>query len=90
MITAKIIVLGRVQGVGFRVFTKKKADELSVFGTVENMNNGNVFIVAMAEKEKLDRFIEFCKKGPISSKVKDITIEYIEESLSYSDFKIIN
>ncbi|MGL4265782.1 MAG: acylphosphatase, partial [Weissella cibaria] len=42
MIAKKVIVRGRVQGVGFRYFTKQLADKLGVTGVVWNASDGSV------------------------------------------------
>jgi acylphosphatase len=42
----RIIVEGRVQGVSFRYYTEGKAKELQLKGTVRNLSNGSVEIVA--------------------------------------------
>jgi len=83
-----IIVSGVVQGVGFRFYTKEKADTLSVFGTVTNLPNGNVEIYAQAEKDPLNAFLIWCHDGPSSSRVDTLEYEFIE-SLDANDFSII-
>ena len=40
------IVTGRVQGVGFRWFTRQTASELGLRGTVRNARDGSVEVVA--------------------------------------------
>lgn len=72
--TVRIIVSGRVQGVFFRKSTKDKADELGIVGTVRNLENGKVEIVAQAGNEKLDAFIGWCHKGPVMAKVTQVDI----------------
>lgn len=70
--TVKILISGRVQGVYFRRFAKNKAKELGVNGTVRNLEDGRVEIVAQAEKESLDAFLQWCHKGPITAKVTQV------------------
>lgn len=58
MTKLKIIVSGRVQGVGFRYFVIFTARELGVFGRVWNNDDGTVGIYAQSENtQKLDQFI---------------------------------
>lgn len=69
-----IRVTGRVQGVFFRVSTQNKARELGVTGTVRNEPDGSVAIEAEAEAAVLDRFVEWCRKGPPNADVKRLAV----------------
>lgn len=69
-----IEVKGRVQGVGFRYYTKKTAEELQIAGFVKNLPNGNVYIEAEGEGEFLDLFVDWCCKGPQWARVLEILI----------------
>ncbi|MGY3725548.1 acylphosphatase [Granulicatella balaenopterae] len=91
MKTIKIGVKGRVQGVGFRFFTKQLADLLNIKGTVKNKFDGSVEVLAQSNnEEKLDRFIERVKESPAPyGKVTGYTLEEINQE-SYQDFQIIN
>lgn len=91
MKTIKICVKGRVQGVGFRFFTKQLADLLNIKGTVKNKFDGSVEVLAQSNnEEKLDRFIERVKESPAPyGKVTDYTLEEINQE-SYQDFQITN
>jgi acylphosphatase len=76
--TVKILVSGRVQGVYFRRFTKNKADELGITGTVRNMEDGQVEIIAQADREPLEAFIKWCHKGPITARVDNVELTEIQ------------
>ncbi len=91
MKTVKITVNGRVQGVGFRFFTKQLADLLLIKGFVKNKLDGSVEVVAQSsDQEKLTRFIERVKESPAPyGKVTDFTLEEITQDL-YRDFRITN
>lgn len=67
--TVSIIVSGRVQGVGFRYYTKKKAQECNVNGFVQNKTDGSVYIEANGKKIDIETFIDWCKKGPSWARV---------------------
>jgi acylphosphatase len=72
--TVKIIVSGRVQGVYFRRFTKNKAQDLGVKGSVTNLDDGRVEIIAQAEADILEPFILWCNKGPITARVDEVEL----------------
>ena len=78
MKTTNIKVTGKVQGVAFRYYTKLKADELSLIGTVQNLDDGSVFIQISGDNQKLDSFIKWCHLGSPASEVKKVTIDRSE------------
>jgi acylphosphatase len=87
MRTVSIRVSGRVQGVYFRASTKEKADELGISGWVKNERDGSVYIEAQAAEAALEKFIEWCKRGPSHAKVETFDLREIE-SKSFSGFEI--
>ena len=67
-------ITGRVQGVGFRRNTWKKAQELSIKGFVQNNVDGSVYAEAEAEEDSLNKFVIWCKKGPFGARVDNLII----------------
>lgn len=89
MKTFRIIVKGRVQGVGFRYFVLDKALKTGITGTVENLyGTRDVEIFCSGEGVNLEKFIQEIRKGPALSKVIEIKINPCEEKDS-PDFRII-
>lgn len=68
-------VHGRVQGVFFRASTQEKANEIGVYGFVKNEPDGTVYIEAEGEDDGLQRFIEWCNKGPMAARVEKVDQE---------------
>lgn len=86
---AEIIAKGKVQKVGYRDYVVEVAANLNVNGTVENLDDGRVKIVAEAEKEVLDRFIELLKpKEDPLIKVIDLDIEFVPATEEFEYFDI--
>lgn len=76
----KIIVKGRVQGIGFRAFTLKSAKKHGIYGTVKNRADGDVEIIASGTMQAMENFIHDCRKGPLFAKVTELnTIEFPSE-----------
>lgn len=75
----KITVTGKVQNVGFRYYTHKKALELGVNGFVKNQIDGTVYVEAIAEEEVIDTFIGWLYQGPRWARVKKLHIQDIPE-----------
>ena len=87
---ASLKIKGRVQGVFYRVSTRKKARELGLRGWVRNEVDGGVGVLACGPKDKIELLIEWCRQGPPSARVDDIQIEWQDddESSHYQDFEI--
>jgi acylphosphatase len=82
-------VTGRVQMVMYRDFAQRKASKLGLVGTVQNLDDGSVAIVAEGDEEKLEDFIQYLNKGSLLSKVKNVRITWGEVSGAFSQFKIV-
>jgi acylphosphatase len=67
-----VFISGRVQGVRFRENTLKKAKGLGVFGWVKNLPDGRVEAVFEGQKEKVEKMLEWSKRGPFFAKVTDL------------------
>jgi acylphosphatase len=66
------IVVGRVQGVGFRFFVKRHADLLGLTGYVRNLPEGRVDVVAEGSTEALDQLTKLLELGPSGAVVIDV------------------
>lgn len=85
----RLLVSGRVQGVGFRYATHALALEIGdIYGRVWNNDDGTVEILAQSDNTaKMAKFIQEIRKGPSPfSKVSyvDVTISHFDD---FSDFK---
>lgn len=71
----KIIVKGRVQGVGFRYAAKNMARSLGLNGFVRNIPDGSVYIEIEGNEDNIKDFIRWCRLGPERAIVKDVLVE---------------
>ena len=62
-------VSGRVQGVGFRMWTLRRARDLGLRGTVANERDGSVVVEAEGEPAALDRLAKRLEAAGIDPKV---------------------
>ncbi|HHS49868.1 MAG TPA: acylphosphatase [candidate division Zixibacteria bacterium] len=86
----RIVVEGRVQGVGFRWFVQQTARTFDVLGWVKNNPNGTVEIVAEGKKASVDEFATAVKDGPISAMVTNFTISEEPPKDDFANFRIIH
>lgn len=87
-VTVSIIVTGKVQGVFYRQSAKEKATALGITGTVQNMANGEVKIIATGNLIQLKALTDWCETGPPKAVVTAVHVEEIPLK-TYSDFKIV-
>lgn len=83
------IVRGRVQGVGFRWIVVNHATPLGIKGTVRNLPDGNVEILAQSSKAILEQLVTRLKQDAGVGYVESIATEYGHPTKSYSSFTII-
>ncbi|MBE2226972.1 MAG: acylphosphatase [Ignavibacteria bacterium] len=85
----KIIVSGRVQGVGYRYFIARFADSLDIKGYAKNLFSGEVEITAEGRREFLDALVEKAGKGPTGAMVKTCKVEWLDFKKKYDKFEIL-
>ena len=82
-------ITGRVQMVMYRDFAQRKARKLGIVGSVKNLPNGSVEVIAEGEEEVLNDYVKYLDRGPILAKVANIRIDWAEAKGQFSDFLII-
>ncbi|AHF14582.1 acylphosphatase [Niabella soli] len=89
MKTKKIVITGKVQGVFFRKSAKEQADIMGILGTAENQSDGSVLIYAAGDEEPLQRFTDWCRKGPANATVTQVEVTDVPETQEYRWFEIL-
>lgn len=81
-----IKIYGQVHGVFFRDSAHRKAGEFSIKGFVRNDPDDTVYIEAEGEEKDLEKFLEWCRRGPDSARVERVKVEegQIEGFLDFS------
>jgi acylphosphatase len=85
----RYVVRGRVQGVGFRWWTRGRARELGLVGEVRNRPDGTVEVIAAGAADRLERFRGLLRRGPTSARVEDVHEEPCDAALADEDFQIV-
>ena len=83
-----VYIRGRVQGVFFRAATRTAATNLNLTGWVSNMDDGLVEAVFEGEDSDMEKMIAWCKVGPPSSIVENVTMTEEQYTGSFQDFNI--
>lgn len=71
------IITGRVQGVGFRWFTRREAEERGLAGWVRNLDDGSVEAEVEGPGDGVDEMVAWLGHGPESATVSDIVVTEI-------------
>lgn len=75
----RIIIQGRVQGVGYRYFTEDAARRQGVAGWVRNMPGGAVEVLARVDSTTKPTFLAALRNGPPMARVGSMKIELIQD-----------
>ena len=88
LMTVHARVSGRVQGVCFRMETRRAARAFSVNGWVRNVPDGGVEAVFQGSPHNVQAMVEWCRKGPPLSRVMDVVVEPLTSTEKYLSFDI--
>jgi len=86
-VRAHIFASGKVQGVFFRENTVKKAQQLGITGWVKNLADGRLEAVFEGEKDKVEKIVNWAKKGPFLAKVYNLEVEWQEYKGEFNNFE---
>lgn len=87
-IARRLVISGRVQGVGFRWFTQEAAVREGVSGWVRNTPDGRVDAYVVGEREAVDRVERALRTGPRGARVLDVRVEADEPAGEHTRFVI--
>jgi len=80
--TLRVIISGRVQGIGYRAWTISAASSMGLKGWVRNRNDGSVEAVFSGDEKNVTAMIDSCKEGPPMARVERIETFTCNEELS--------
>lgn len=85
---SKIIVTGLVQGVGYRYFVMRHADNLNLKGYTQNLFTGEVLTEVEGEFGLINELIKQLKIGPSKSHVVNCTVKWSEHKNEFTRFEV--
>lgn len=80
MAAVRVVISGRVQGVGYRAWTSAAARGFKLKGWVRNLKDGTVEAVFSGEESAVEEMLAACKKGPLLARVDNIEQFSCEET----------
>ena len=83
-----VVVHGRVQGVGFRVFVVRRARALGLRGWVANEPGSRVHVVAEGPPERLGELVQALRDGPPAAFVDRVDEDWLPATGEHASFEI--
>lgn len=74
MIAKRLVIRGRVQGVGYRESMVDIAQECGVVGWVRNRSDGTVEARVQGESDDVERMVAWCHRGPPAARVSGLDV----------------
>ena len=85
---ARVVVSGRVQGVGFRQGAVVEAQRLGLTGWVRNLPDGRVEALAEGSREAVESLLAWCKKGPRMARVDEARVSWEPHRGEFQEFRL--
>jgi acylphosphatase len=89
VVSRRLMISGRVQGVGFRWFALEQARVEGLTGFVGNLPDGRVEIVVEGDADSVDRFERVIRRGPRGARVDECDVEPVQPA-GHREFTIRN
>ena len=85
----RVLYSGSVQGVGFRYTVRTVANGFEVTGTVRNLADGSVELVAEGQKDELDAFRQGIKDSGLEHFIEKEAVSWDDASNGFRGFEIV-
>jgi acylphosphatase len=84
----RVIVHGQVQGVAFRHYTHRRAEEVGVSGWVRNRPDGSVEALFEGPEKAVRNMVEWCRSGPPAALVERLEVSQEDYRGEFDSFNI--
>jgi acylphosphatase len=81
------VITGRVQGVGYRDWTLRRARAAGIGGWVRNLRDGSVEAVFQGPRDACDRLSDACVEGPSAAEVTRVEVERVPPDQALRSFE---
>jgi acylphosphatase len=85
---ADVLISGRVQGDFYRASAQQEAMRLGLAGEIRNLPDGRVEAVVEGLRDRVEDFIEWCKRGPPSAEVENVRVRWSVASGEFRTFMV--
>ena len=88
MRAVRVVVRGRVQGVGYRWHVREAARRMAVTGWVRNCDDGSVELLVAGDPRAVDAVLEAVRSGPPAARVDDVEVVPAGDSVLPPTFSV--
>src|SRR4051812_47993555 len=89
IVCRRVLISGRVQGVGFRASTEREAMRYpGLRGYVKNLPGGDVEVMLQGSVAVVDAMVQWCAQGPPQAQVEDLQVTELKADPGLSYFEI--
>jgi acylphosphatase len=85
---AEIVIEGRVQGVGYRDYARRRASGLGLGGWVANLRDGRVRLRAEGARGKIEALVRDLQQGPPLSRVARVDVRWVAPAGTFARFDV--
>jgi acylphosphatase len=86
-VARRVVVQGRVQGVGFRYAMIAMAAQAGVVGWVRNRHDGTVEAHLQGEATAVERVLAWARRGPPGARVTEVQVEPVARDDAHDRFE---
>lgn len=87
--TLAVQVTGKVQGVGYRIATVRRAHSLGITGWVRNLDDGSVEALLQGPHDRIDEMLSWLRMGPPAARVSHVEANEVHDERHYDRFEQI-
>ena len=84
----EVLVEGLVQGVGYRAFAQRRAEDRGLTGYAVNLHDGRVKVRAEGHRESLDAYVRDLELGPPLACVERVSVTQLPYTGQYRGFSV--
>ena len=85
---AEIVIEGRVQGVGYRDYARRRASGLGLEGWVANLRDGRVRLRAEGQRGQIEALVRALAQGPPLSRVAKVDVRWVAPAGTFAGFDV--
>ena len=88
VLAVRLVITGRVQGVGFRWFVEREAAILQIAGWVRNNSDGSVEVLAQGTRDQLAGLHSRLREGPRAARIDEVEVAEAQPVAGLTSFQI--